>query len=283
MKNQNIKKIEYFQGNLDKDKIYAFIDESGISKMSSFYKNKEKDIKEKGYITNENKTYTLAALIINSVKKYYFLGKEINDLKREYFLVQEYWKIPLHRCSLKSKEFKNKYGISNNDSYNLEKDIFKILRKHKIISFSVSCNKEVWKDNPKSLLNNQEKNNQDLRFLVFEKLINKINRTFLLESKKTSNFKSVVIIVETTDDKNNRKLVKWFKEQKENGKFSIIKKILITNKVNKNQLPILGNELVDFLCYSYWLWASNSLFHNSSKFLLHGFPNYDKNSLSLIQ
>lgn len=99
--------------------------------------------------------------------------------------------------------------------------------------------------------------------------------------KRKNRRQKLVLVIETTQKKNDKKIVKFINELIQKKDLWLFKKVLITNKVNKKRESILGNELVDFICYSYFLWACNSLFHYS-KFSLSGYPNHYKKSLTLI-
>ncbi|MGL5268865.1 MAG: hypothetical protein ACRC8P_03835 [Spiroplasma sp.] len=274
----NNNSIKYFQDNLDDNTIYIFIDESG-GLHSKNIRLIEKDIKEKGYVENNNKSYTLTSLVIYSLRQYEFLRKEMVQIKKEFFPNKDIENLVLHRTDLKNTDFLSQNNLSHESAYFLEQKINSLIIKHKLKTFSVSFNKEIFFNNPnnKNQLNNFLNINKNIKNIILLKLLKTIQRSI----KKKNLNQRIILIMETKNKKEDKETVEFVNNLIKEKKLWIFKKILITKKVNKNMKPILGNELVDFVCYSYFLWSSISLYHNS-KFLLHNYPNHYKNSLSLI-
>lgn len=268
----NDDEIKYFQGNLDSNTVYIFIDESG-NPNNKLFEHITMDIQQNGKVSNDIKTYTLTALVIKSVKQYGFLEKEMNDIKKDFFPNQNPELITLHRTDLRNDLFRKENNLSLEQVYLLENKIYKLIRVHRLITFSISCNREVLLDNP----NYQYDEKTNWKEVLFHNLLMKIQRNI----KRKNRRQKLVLVIETTQKKNDKKIVKFINELIQKKDLWLFKKVLITNKVNKKRESILGNELVDFICYSYFLWACNSLFHYS-KFSLSGYPNHYKKSLTLI-
>lgn len=274
----NQSKIKFFDGDIDDDFMYLFIDESGNSSKKMWDKI-EPFISENGYVSRDISCYTMTGILVKSKKQYGRIVKEIENLKVEIF-GKEYKDAHFHRSELFSPKRNVLGSIFNNvNAYKYERGIIKIANNFKLPIFSASFNREIHFLNEKyTNRKNYINKDLDLKELLFEK-ITKYAKNYCYKNNLS---KKIMVVMETEDNYHNNKIFNYFQEHKtyffEN--FLFMNKTVIS-KNDQTQKSLIMNEMVDFINASFFLWAANTPYQ-LLKFNMPGYPNHFKHSLAII-
>ncbi|AXK51728.1 hypothetical protein [Spiroplasma alleghenense] len=125
--------------------------------------------------------------------------------------------------------------------------------------------------------------NYKTKHKIVEELIKKLLKNIADFWYKERLSKKIVLVFEESNAGNEKEILSTFNNLiNKNEKYKLIfKKLLFNKKENKSGQPIAVNEIVDFVNYSLWLWASLKEYH-FSKFSLYSYPNHEKKTLSII-
>lgn len=258
---------------------YVFIDESGNSSNKMWHKVLE-EIEQKGFSNREFTTFTMSGFFIDSKKKYLYLKNDIWKLKKDILRMNN--NIHVHRTDLKSQKFLEKYDIGLHDASKYQSRISTLAIKHKLQIFSTSFNRELMIDKPKFNFE-YYLNKHDVLEVCVSKLMYNIANFYNEIKKERMIRKKIMLVFEETNKKTEKQIVKIFSRVLEQRPFlkSIFSGIFFMAKTDSRNRPIAANEIIDFLNYPLFLWASNTVYHQT-KLSFNGYPNYEKKSITLV-
>jgi hypothetical protein len=268
----NFKTFARFNHNYN----YVFIDESGNPSNKMFQKTVD-SVHKNGYAEREFSTFTISGVFIKSKKQYSYLKKSLTELKNQILNLPR--NIHIHRCDLKSNEFLNKNGINRSNVWRYENRLLDLAIKHKLPIFSASINREKMMNAPDFELNNYVNKFNTLKYCIERLMKNIVN---FLKNRRI--WKKTYLVFEVTSIDQQKRVLTIFNDYLEKNKFAkkFIKGMMFMTKKDNKENPISGNELIDFINYPLFLWASNTGFQ-ISKMSFYLYPRYEKKSISLVE
>jgi hypothetical protein len=257
---------------------YVFIDESGNSSNKMWNKMLEERQKN-GFSSREFSTYTISGFIISSKKKYEFLKREIWSLKKN--ILGQKNNIHIHRTDLRNAKFLLDNDISCEKAFEFQAKISNLAVKHKLEVFSSNFNRELMLNKPGFELSFYV-NKYDILEVCVTRLIFNIYRYYKDKFNLFKKRKKIILVFEKTNKKIENKILRIFSALiiKSPELKKVFKEALFMDKNDSGGKPIVANELIDFINYPLFLWASNTIFHQTKR-CFNNFPNYEKKSISL--